>query len=92
MKKYILSIISCIMTATVALGAVGVIALGAQTSVGATDTTEVVSATAETDTYYYDRLNEKQKSYYVFLKNFFDTWDAEPGDHPYDWSCLLDGC
>ncbi len=39
---------------------------------------------AATDSYYYDRLNDYQKSLYNYLKELYDTWRPEPGEYRVD--------
>ena len=39
---------------------------------------------AAAKTYYYDRLSDYQKGLYIYLKELYDTWDAEPGEYRID--------
>ena len=80
MKKrvllFVVSIILIMMIATL-------LPVGAQESTEAADPAEQEQLDV-TDSYYYDRLNETQQTYYTYLKNYFDDWQGGAEVHEFE--------
>ena len=86
MKRLICALTVCCMMLT-ALSSLFLLNVGAQN-------TKELDATTKaqldfTDSYYYDRISEKQQEYYHFLKAFYDEQLDEAGIYRYNWSSFL---
>ncbi len=89
MKKIIFSI--TVFACFIALMASIVLPISAVST--ETEPVEYDSTEAEqldvTDSYYYDRITERQQWCYNHIKEYIDNFTGETGQHRYDWSHLL---
>lgn len=85
-----------LLTALICLTFIVALALPASSSLpfalpASADTVDDVTAQQldVTDTYYYDRISERQQWCYNYLKDYYDNFEGDPGQYDYDFAHLL---
>lgn len=89
MKKIFFSIIvfACFITLMASI-VLPISAISTETEPAEYDSTEAEQLDV-TDSYYYDRITERQQWCYNHIKEYIDNFTGETGQHRYDWSHLL---
>ena len=84
MKKKIIALLICIcMTVAAMAVAMPVYAAGGDAADGGTED--------DAHTYYYDRMSDRVKWCYEWLKDYYDNMTGEPGEYHYDLTYLIPG-
>ena len=88
MKRRIFTALTVFFLMVIALTAVFPVTAAEEESARELDATTAAQLDY-TDTYFYDRISERQQWCYNWLKDYYDTFTGEPGRYQFDFAHLL---